>query len=177
MRAQVFIDCDDLQDPHKLATTVEKDVRCMFVLGTKEVLTRPWCIAEVVIAARHHIPMVLCQVNGCTPKFEFDVPDMDDAMRQFLTSVNIAPQEVKDSFKALERAPRVQYNTYATESDRAEQLTAMLRASGHEASWLKKVNMVVHSTQGGLPGRQAGQTSQAPSRLYRRRFLKVSTKY
>jgi len=136
-KRKVFIDCDDLQVLHKLATTVEKDVRCMFVLGTKEVLTRPWCIAEVVIAARHHIPMVLCQVNGCTPKFEFDVADMDDAMKSFLTSVNIDPQEVKDSFKALERAPRVQYNTYATDSDRAEQLTAMLRASGTVGSKVK----------------------------------------
>jgi hypothetical protein len=136
-RWKVFIDCDDLQDLHKLATTVEKDVRCMFVLGTKEVLTRPWCLAEVVIAVRHHIPMVLCQVNGCTPKFEFDVADIDDAMKSFLTSVNIDPQEVKDSFKALERAPRVQYNTYATDSDRAEQLTAMLRASGTVGSKVK----------------------------------------
>ena len=34
------------------------------LLGTKDVLTRPWCLLELDDAARHGVPVVVMTVNG-----------------------------------------------------------------------------------------------------------------
>jgi hypothetical protein len=128
-----------LQSLQGLLVAVEQDVRCMMILGTPDVLTRPWCIAETAISARHKIPTVLVEVNGCTPDFVFDADKMDGEMRQFLTGVGIDVHEVQESFRMLKDSPRVRYNTYATEGDRAEQLTMMLQATGTVKASLKVV--------------------------------------
>jgi hypothetical protein len=128
-KGKVFIDSDHLQNLQDLLTTVEREVRCLLVLGTPEILTRPWCIAEIVTSARHNVPVVFCEVNGCVPDFEFDVDDMDTAMREFLTSLNIDPTEVRDAFLLLKSAPRVKYSSYAVGGERAKELSEMLGAT------------------------------------------------
>ena len=68
--APVFLDSSDLADLKRLFTDGVQQSDVLVVLGTKGVLTRPWCILEIDDAARHDIPIVVVPIEG--RGFSFD---------------------------------------------------------------------------------------------------------
>ena len=71
--ARVYLDSVDLVDLETLVDGVHAS-DCVVLLGTPGVLTRPWCIVELVSAHARGIPVVLLQIA----RRELD---LDDAAR------------------------------------------------------------------------------------------------
>lgn len=59
----VFLDSDDLRDLTKLIHHV-KSSRCLILVQTRKVLTRPYCIIEILTAIECRIPIVCVTVAG-----------------------------------------------------------------------------------------------------------------
>ena len=67
----VFIDSNDLVDLEKIFEEGVLKSEMIVLLGTKGVLTRPWCLLELYEARRHDIPVVTfaMSAHGFTPAF------------------------------------------------------------------------------------------------------------
>lgn len=76
----VFLDSDDLRDLTKLVQHV-KDSRCIILLQTRKVMTRPYCILEVLTALENSVPIVTVTVTG---KHSHDAYNFEE-MSQMLT--------------------------------------------------------------------------------------------
>ena len=64
--APCFLDSDNLQMLTDLLEHVkESDV--LVLLQTKGLLTRPWCLLEIVTAIKNHIPIVAINIRGHAP--------------------------------------------------------------------------------------------------------------
>merc|ERR1719253_2404772 len=68
----VFLDSEDLTDLDKLVDRVTKSAN-LVVLLTTGVLTRPWCLIEIVAAVRSKVPLV--PVKILKPGNDFEFPD------------------------------------------------------------------------------------------------------
>ena len=60
--APVFLDSDDLRDLTLLFEHV-RESSCVVLLQSEAVLARPWCLAELVTAVDHHVPIVAVSVS------------------------------------------------------------------------------------------------------------------
>ena len=60
---EVFLDSDDLSDLRNLLEHV-KDTKCLVLLQSKGVLTRPWVIVELHTAITHDVPIVALNVQN-----------------------------------------------------------------------------------------------------------------
>ena len=67
LQQPIFIDSDDLHVLTKLKTHVcQSDV--LVLVQTKSVLTRPYCLVELITACKHGVPIVgVCVSNGPNP--------------------------------------------------------------------------------------------------------------
>ena len=74
----VFLDSDDLRDLTKLIDHVQKS-RCLILVLTRKVLTRPYCILEVLTAIEARIPIVCVTVAG-KPNDTYDFEEMSKMM-------------------------------------------------------------------------------------------------
>lgn len=62
----IFLDSDDLSDLRMLLHHVI-DSKCLVLLQSKGVLTRPWVIAELYTAVKHNVPIVALNVKNASP--------------------------------------------------------------------------------------------------------------
>jgi hypothetical protein len=58
---KVFIDCDDLVSLEGLFDYVASHTANMVVLLNKEILSRPWCLGELVTAHKHKVAMAIVE--------------------------------------------------------------------------------------------------------------------
>ena len=65
-----FLDSDDLQDLTMLQQYV-RDSRCVLLLQTKSVLTRPWCIVELLTAIEARVPIVAVSITSGAHAYDF----------------------------------------------------------------------------------------------------------
>ena len=63
---RVFLDSDDLTDLRMLLDHV-RDSDCLVLLLTRSVLTRPWCLLELMAAVEAQIPIVMVHLHGPSP--------------------------------------------------------------------------------------------------------------
>ena len=68
--SSVFLDSEDLIDLTYLRQKVLQSHNLLLLL-TEGVLTRPWCLAEVVIANKYNIPIILVEVKKTGTEFTF----------------------------------------------------------------------------------------------------------
>ena len=68
LRERVFLDSDDLRSLHKLCDHVLES-RCLVLLQTRAVLTRPYCLLELLTAIEHGVPIVGVTVAGGGQRF------------------------------------------------------------------------------------------------------------
>ncbi|KAL3922741.1 MAG: hypothetical protein SGPRY_004452, partial [Prymnesium sp.] len=64
LRAPVFLDSNALTDMRKLITDGVDKTDVLVLLATKLVLTRPWCLLELLETARRNIPVVIVLMGG-----------------------------------------------------------------------------------------------------------------
>ena len=75
----VFLDSDDLRDLTKLVAHVKKS-RCLILVQTRKVLTRPYCILEVLTAIESRIPIVCVTVGGKPADQSYNFEEMAQLM-------------------------------------------------------------------------------------------------
>eukprot|EP00966_Prymnesium_polylepis_P060041 1392681-Prymnesium_polylepis.1 len=63
LQAPVFLDSSALNDLRELHAEVTRS-DCLLLLATKGVLTRPWCLLELLQTAQKGIPVVLVQLKN-----------------------------------------------------------------------------------------------------------------
>ena len=80
----VFLDSDDLRDLSKLVQHV-KDSRCLILVQTRKVLSRPYCILEVLTAIQNRVPIVTVTVGGKQAHDAYNFEEMS-CMLTFLES-------------------------------------------------------------------------------------------
>lgn len=61
--SDVFLDADNLSDLRKLLDSVANS-DAVFLLYTKGVLSRPWCIAELHAATQHDVPIIIVSIEN-----------------------------------------------------------------------------------------------------------------
>ena len=71
LHGQPFLDSDDLTDLTKLREHVRQS-RCLLLVQTKGVLSRPWCLLELVTAVGAGVPIVGVQVVSGVHTYDFD---------------------------------------------------------------------------------------------------------
>ena len=84
LQQPIFIDSDDLHVLTKLKTHVcQSDV--LVLVQTRSVLTRPYCLVELITACKHGVPIVgVCVSNGPNPynrvEAEASLSDLDETL-------------------------------------------------------------------------------------------------
>ena len=66
----VFIDSDDLNDLHALKVHVQESA-VLVLIPSKSVLTRPWCLLELLTAIKHGLPVVGLSLCGGAAAYSF----------------------------------------------------------------------------------------------------------
>jgi hypothetical protein len=67
----VFLDTEDLRDLRSLRDAVKSSLVLVLLL-TKDVLTRPWCLAEIYTAIENNIPIVSVKLEGQGNTYDFE---------------------------------------------------------------------------------------------------------
>jgi len=85
IQAPVFLDSSALNDLRDLIKDGVYQCETLLLLASKHVLTRPWCLIELLEATRKSIPIVILQMS--TTGFTFDharrfVNDLEEQMQQ-----------------------------------------------------------------------------------------------
>ena len=100
-RFTTFVDCDDLNDLTKLFSYVGQDTETFVILGSPQILTRKWCVGEMVNARLNKVHSVLLTFPGFVkPDASFIrdyatlVPDVSE-----LSNYNIGLQEVEETLR------------------------------------------------------------------------------
>jgi hypothetical protein len=79
----VFLDSENLNDLRVLLDEVKSSL-VLIVILTKDVLTRPWCLAEIYSAIEAQVPIVAVNIEGQGNPYNFD------ASLAFLQSTDFA---------------------------------------------------------------------------------------
>lgn len=90
----VFLDADNLSDLRKLLDSVA-DSDAVFLLYTKHVLSRPWCIAELHAAVQNDVPIIVVKIENA---FKLDggiqeICEILDDLPGFLNKANPTAME------------------------------------------------------------------------------------
>jgi len=75
----IFLDSDDLRDLSKLIEHVQQS-RCLVLVQTRKVLTRPYCILELLTAIESQIPIVCVTVGGKPQELSYNFEEMTKLM-------------------------------------------------------------------------------------------------
>ena len=59
VQREIFLDSDNLQDSGTLFATVANQTDSLVVLRSAEVLSRPWCVGEMITARLHGVDVIL----------------------------------------------------------------------------------------------------------------------
>jgi len=122
---KVFIDSDNLEELDTLFDTVKTTVSHLVVYLTSDVMTRPWCVGEVVTALQSHLSITRLRTISFVPPTEEDLEDLDhyiDSSGCNLEEYNIYWDNVRDAFKRFMDAsiPQIDLNPDALGTQRFE---------------------------------------------------------
>ncbi|CAK8985489.1 40S ribosomal protein S6 [Durusdinium trenchii] len=105
---KTFIDSDDLTDLTRLFSYVGQDTQNFLVLCSPDILTRQWCVGEMVTARANGVntmlltwPRFLLPDDSFIAKYPMMVPDITE-----LTKYGIGLGDVQDSFRWLATVPQ-----------------------------------------------------------------------
>lgn len=92
----VFIDSDDLQDLNQLKQHV-KDSAVLVIVQSKSVLTRPYCLIELLTAVKHRVPIVGLCLSGVGVRAQYDFADAS----HYLTHIDEMLEDNPSAIKML----------------------------------------------------------------------------
>ncbi|CAE8615626.1 unnamed protein product [Polarella glacialis] len=110
VKGKVFVDCDDLQDLTKLFGYVGFDTEHLIILGTKDILTRKWCMGEVTTGRLHKVKTVLVALPDYEPpsetlvqEYQVHVPDVME-----LAAHGISLAAVQETLRWMRQLPTIE---------------------------------------------------------------------
>jgi hypothetical protein len=139
-KSPVFVDTEDLVDLKRLMNHVQGSFAFILLL-TPKILSRPWCLLEIVIARRNSRPIVPVLLVRAGPKFEFEFNDKDfferlhnDQIisggaegRKLLESNGIQLEEVADAIRATSQQIALPFSPHGTEQVRKAEMKDILK--------------------------------------------------
>eukprot|EP00929_Paragymnodinium_shiwhaense_P111303 TRINITY_DN7910_c0_g1_i2.p1 TRINITY_DN7910_c0_g1~~TRINITY_DN7910_c0_g1_i2.p1 ORF type:complete len:1061 (+),score=211.59 TRINITY_DN7910_c0_g1_i2:71-3184(+) len=132
----VFLDSEDLHNLEEL----QERVRCsrfLVVLLTRGVLTRPWCLVEIVSAVAANVPVVLVSIDKPGNIFQF--PDeafysrllkgeiVDESGTQVLRESSISMENVEAALRHAFKHIAVPFSPHKPGGIRRAELTAIMK--------------------------------------------------
>lgn len=136
MEAPVFLDTEDLRDLNDLKRHVLLSHNIVFLL-TRGVLTRPWCLLELVTAIRSGAYILPVLVEEPSTAFEF--PDeayyerlragqaLDEACAKFLASEGVDLLELEQTLRQVFRRIALPFSPHKTAKVRRAELGDLLK--------------------------------------------------
>ncbi|CAE8680241.1 unnamed protein product [Polarella glacialis] len=110
VKGKVFVDCDDLQDLTKLFGYVGFDTEHLIILGTKDILTRKWCMGEVTTGRLHKVKTVVVALPDYEPpsetlvqEYQVHVPDVME-----LAAHGISVAAVQETLRWMRELPTIE---------------------------------------------------------------------
>ncbi|CAE8736238.1 unnamed protein product [Polarella glacialis] len=110
VKGKVFVDCDDLQDLTKLFGYVGFDTEHLIILGTKDILTRKWCMGEVTTGRLHKVKTVVVALPDYEPpsetlvqEYQVHVPDVTE-----LAAHGISLAAVQETLRWMRELPTIE---------------------------------------------------------------------
>ncbi|CAE8629313.1 unnamed protein product [Polarella glacialis] len=110
VKGKVFMDYDDLQDLTKLFGYVAFDTEHLIILGTKDILTRKWCMGEVTTGRLHKINTVVVALPDYEPPsetyvqdYQVHVPDITE-----LVAHGISLAAVQETLRWMQDLPTIE---------------------------------------------------------------------
>ncbi|CAE8630388.1 unnamed protein product, partial [Polarella glacialis] len=110
VKGKVFVDCDDLQDLTKLFGYVGFDTEHLIILGTKDILTRKWCMGEVTTGRIHNVKTVVVALPDYEPPsetlvedYQVHVPDVTE-----LAAHGISFAAVQETLRWMRELPTIE---------------------------------------------------------------------
>ena len=107
--SKVFIDSDNLTDLTRLFTIVSEHVQTVVIIASPGVLTRKWCVGEMVAARLQHVDAVLLTLPAFVlpdqhflKAFEGMIPEVKE-----LASYGFGVAEILDTFRWLSTIPEI----------------------------------------------------------------------
>eukprot|EP00811_Abedinium_folium_P010741 NODE_1993_length_2315_cov_13.157678.p2 GENE.NODE_1993_length_2315_cov_13.157678~~NODE_1993_length_2315_cov_13.157678.p2 ORF type:complete len:269 (+),score=98.59 NODE_1993_length_2315_cov_13.157678:1431-2237(+) len=146
-RASVFLDSDDLTDLGTLRTHVERSSNIV-VLLTPGVLSRAWCLVEIVTAVQNDVTIVPVEVQR--PGIKFVYPDEDffkDLGRgeglalsdlQLLRELDISLETLEESARSVFRHIALPFSPHKSHNIRSAEMEDILVRCRQKANSSKK---------------------------------------
>jgi len=124
-KSRVFLDSDNLVNLNHLLATVRDKVDILVILATEEIWWRPWCAAEITVATREKVPIVLVMMPGAGDQpldIDFEKVRRDVKKRlgpkdmEVLAPFGIRHEDIEHAYAHLGQADR------ADQTDRVHQV-------------------------------------------------------
>jgi len=173
LRCPTFLDSSTLTN---LTTLFEQGVQksdVLVVLATRNVLSRPWCLLEILEATRHNVPLLLLEMRGSgfvkeeahafVTALETELPKHNEqayqTLVQYLGTNSLA--ELKAAvLTLLLKAPVVEWNASARDEQVLAQAQTLCEkmaeiSHGQPIAWISPRRSSVISLHESLRGQQA----------------------
>ncbi|CAE8619797.1 unnamed protein product [Polarella glacialis] len=110
VKGKVFMDCDDLQDLTQLFGYFAFEAEHLVILGTRDILTRRWCMGEVTTGRLHKINTVVVALPDYEPpseslvqEYQVHVPDVTE-----LAAHGISLADVQETLRWMRELPTIE---------------------------------------------------------------------
>ncbi|CAE7762972.1 unnamed protein product [Symbiodinium microadriaticum] len=96
-----FVDCDDLNDLTRLFSYVGQDSETFVILGSPDIMTRKWCVGEMVTARSHKVHSVLLMWPDFVKPDKIFIENYDSIVPDIteLANYNIGLPEVRETLE------------------------------------------------------------------------------
>lgn len=130
---KTFIDCDDLTDLTRLFSYVGQDTETFLILGSPAILTRKWCVGEMVTAHRNNVKTLLLSWPTFLKPDEKFIEDFPTLVPDYgeLASHGIGLSDVAAAFRWLQKVESHSLPEKFTPSS-SSHLVGMLCGQSHE---------------------------------------------
>jgi len=132
----IFLDSEDLYNLEDLTRRVRKTHNLVLLL-TKDVLTRPWCLVELVCAVNYGVRILPVQVMKRGDSFSFPDEDfytkllggqlLDHSCMALLTEHGIELGDVEKAIKSVFKKIALPYSPHRSETIRRAEVQALLK--------------------------------------------------
>jgi len=137
MTSPFFIDSEDLRDLNELQDHVRKSFNLVLLL-TKGVLTRPWCIVEIVTAMRNGVHVLPVEVQRREMQFQYPNENyflevesggiFDAQSREVIDNEGIKLDEVAAALRQVFKQISLPFSPHKTRNVRMAELKDILKA-------------------------------------------------
>ena len=134
VRKKVFLDTDDLQDLSRLFDYVGNHTDVAVALCSQDLLTRPWCMGELVTAKVNKVRMVRFVMPGFTEPDEIFIKEYETLVPDIacLTEHGISLQMVKGMLSWVSQCSSIgmyEGPSHATMNDACDKLVQITTSS------------------------------------------------